>query len=298
MTTGDCLRTLEVRNYMGYGEWVNCLAVLGDGITLASASSGTVRLWNTKEGVCTHTFRHSSGTLKCLAVLPDGSLASGSHDGTVKLWDTNKEKHLKAKIKNGRRGKSAYMFFCAEERVKIKEELPDLTPREVMVELVRRWKKTKTGDTSKWDELAKKEEMATRTGPCCIRTFKGHPYWGDGSPLGMECLAVLPDGSLASGSKNGMVNIWNTTTGSCTRTLDEGHTWRVQCLAVLPDGSLASGSENGTVKLWDTRTGVCIRTLRRFTRGISGTRGPSSTSRWLYRPADQIMVTVKAVEAK
>ena len=61
------------------------------------------------------------------------------------------------------------------------------------------------------------------------------------------CLAVLPDGSLASGSFDKTVKLWKD--GVCTHTL-EGHTDGVLCLAVLPDGSLASGSHDGTVKLW------------------------------------------------
>lgn len=72
------------------------------------------------------------------------------------------------KDKNGpKRSRSAYIFFCAEERVKIKEELPDLTPREVMFELARRWKKTKTeGDISRW------EEMATKDKKRCMEDYK------------------------------------------------------------------------------------------------------------------------------
>ncbi len=64
------------------------------------------------------------------------------------------------KDKNGpKRSRSAYLFFCTEERIKIKEELPDLTPREVMFELGRRWKKTKTeGDISRWEEMATKDK--------------------------------------------------------------------------------------------------------------------------------------------
>ena len=63
----------------------------------------------------------------------------------------------------------------------------------------------------------------------------------------MTCLAVLPDGCLASGSDDKTVRLWRD--GQCTATLT-GHTDDVNCLAVLPDGTLASGSADKTVRLW------------------------------------------------
>ena len=95
-----------------------------------------------------------------------------AHGVLTKLWESKQgefallfaatPKKRKRKSSGKKRGKSAYMFFCAEERLKIREEDPELAPREVMSELGRRWKEAKKGDTSKWDELAKesKEEAA------------------------------------------------------------------------------------------------------------------------------------------
>ena len=62
--------------------------MLGDGVSLASGSGDkTVRLWNTKTGVCTRVLEGHTNRVYCLAVLGDGvSLASGSWDKTVRLW--------------------------------------------------------------------------------------------------------------------------------------------------------------------------------------------------------------------
>ena len=91
-----------------------------------------------------------------------------AHGVLTKLWESKQgelallfaatPKKRKRKSSGKKRGKSAYMFFCAEERLKIKEELPTLKGREVMCELGRRWKKAKTGDTSRWVELAKEDK--------------------------------------------------------------------------------------------------------------------------------------------
>ncbi len=83
----------------------------------------------------------------------------------------------------------------------------------------------------------------------------------------MNCLAVLPDGSLASASSDDTVRLWNKDgkDGICTHTL-EGHTQAVYCMAVLRDGSLASGSKDRAIKLW--KDGVCTHTLEGFSFSV------------------------------
>ena len=51
------------------------------------------------------------------------------------------------------------MFFCAEYREKVKEELDDPKPTEVTTELGRQWNELKT-DKKKKKELEKFEKMA------------------------------------------------------------------------------------------------------------------------------------------
>ena len=59
-----------------------------------------------------------------------------------------------------KRGKSAYIFFCAEERPKIKEANPDWKATEVTYELGARWKKLvaskKKDDVARVAKLNKK----------------------------------------------------------------------------------------------------------------------------------------------
>ena len=70
----------------------------------------------------------------------------------------------------------------------------------------------------------------------------------------MACLAVLPDGILASGSWDNTVRLWRE--GACVATLT-GHTGVVWRLVVLPDGTLASSSgclrisgHNNNIMIW------------------------------------------------
>ncbi|MEH1919359.1 trypsin-like peptidase domain-containing protein [Nostoc sp.] len=74
-------------------------------------------------------------------------------------------------------------------------------------------------------------------------------------------VAISPDGrTLASGSYDDTIKIWNISTGQEIRTLN-GHSGSVNSVAFSPDGrTLASGSDE-TIKIWNIATGQEIRTL-------------------------------------
>ena len=71
--------------------------------------------------------------------------------------DEPKEKKSRKKKAVGepKKGKSAYMFFCADERIKLKEEQPEMPPKEVLAELGARWKIFKDKDAEGVKEYEK-----------------------------------------------------------------------------------------------------------------------------------------------
>ena len=91
--------------------------------------------------------------------------------------------------------------------------------------------------------------------PACLLILKGHTY-------GVTSVAFSPDGAtLASGSGDNTVRLWDVATGAELRVL-EGHTSCVTSVAFLPDGAtLASGSRDNTVRLWEVATGAELRVL-------------------------------------
>src|SRR6476620_10963105 len=89
-----------------------------------------------------------------------------------------------------------------------------------------------------------------------LRTIEGHQD-------AVRSMAFDPRGeTLASGSGDNTVKLWETRSGKLLRTL-EGHQNQVHSVAFDPQGRmLASGGYDKTVKLWEVRSGKLLRTLK------------------------------------
>ena len=82
-------------------------------------------------------------------------------------------------------------------------------------------------------------------------------------------VAFSPNGqTLASGSQDRTIRLWNPNNGNLKRTLT-GHRDAVNSVAFSPDGrTLASGSWDGTIRLWNPNNGNLKSTLTGHTNGI------------------------------
>jgi WD40 repeat protein len=76
----------------------------------------------------------------------------------------------------------------------------------------------------------------------------------------IDCIAILPNGNIVTGSWDHTAKIWNPANGVCLQTLT-GHTGWIRCIAVLPNGNIVTGAWDNTAKIWNTTTGNCIQTL-------------------------------------
>jgi WD40 repeat protein/GTPase SAR1 family protein len=96
-----------------------------------------------------------------------------------------------------------------------------------------------------------------------LRVFEGH----DDRAL---CVAFDPEGrTLASGSGDSTVNLWEVADGKLLRVL-KGHRNSVVSLAFDPEGrTLVSGSPDGTAVLWEVANGKLLRSLRGHTGDVS-----------------------------
>ena len=88
------------------------------------------------------------------------------------------------------------------------------------------------------------------------KTFTGHTDL-------VKSIAFSPDGqTLASGSRDKTIHLWDVATGTHKKTLT-GHKDSINSLSFSADGrTLASGSRDKTVRLWNVTTGVHKKTLR------------------------------------
>ena len=73
--------------------------------------------------------------------------------------------------------------------------------------------------------------------------------------------------TLASGSTDHTIKIWDLTTATCRKTL-RGHSNSVTAVCRLDAHTLASGSSDQTIKIWDLTTGTCKQTLQGHTDSV------------------------------
>jgi WD40 repeat protein len=82
----------------------------------------------------------------------------------------------------------------------------------------------------------------------------------------ISCIALLKDGTLASGQRFGIIKIWNLETGTCIKEMqssnsqeafNSGYTGAVLCITPLENRQIACGLATGYVELWNPKTGTC-----------------------------------------
>ncbi|MBD2611882.1 MAG: trypsin-like peptidase domain-containing protein [Nostoc sp. ZfuVER08] len=100
-----------------------------------------------------------------------------------------------------------------------------------------------------------------------VKTLIGHSQkvimnYGISYPEGaVNSVAISADGkTLASGSDDKTIKIWNIATGQVIRTLNGGSNW-VTSVAFSPNGKTLVSVSRHTIKIWNVTTGQEIRTL-------------------------------------
>lgn len=75
------------------------------------------------------------------------------------------------------------------------------------------------------------------------------------------CLALLKSGEIVSGTKGGMIKIWNSESGSCVKKI-KAHKSIVNCIKLNDKEILYTCSNDNTIKIWEKETYKCVKTIR------------------------------------
>ncbi len=222
---------------------------------------GEIRVWEADKDGKPQFLRAFPGWNGGLAFSPDGKLlaavngAEGQHllgKGKVRLWDLDRGTEWPVPLQDARAGEGKVAAFSPDGRVlavggsNSAVTLWDVTTGEVLTtyrghrQLAFHLAFSNDG---RWLASLSREQ---------VKVWEVPPARAGGPVSLVACVAVAPDGArFATGSCDGTVRLWDTTTGQVMAVLP-AHKQVVRCLAFAPDGAtLASGSEDHLVKLWD-----------------------------------------------
>ncbi len=155
-----------------------------------------------------------------LAISPNGLIVGSAHDdNSVKIWDTETESELVG-FKGHTEVINKLSFSSDNTR------LASCSTDETIIV---------------WDVKKRKQQSKLIGHKDNIKAITF-------SPVDKEL--------LVSGSSDGTVRMWNSTTGKELAIISTGHTSSVKALAFTADNAmLCSGASNGTVQIWDVNTG-------------------------------------------
>lgn len=224
---------------------INIMRFSPDGAHLAVGTDVGVWLYDVSDGKETALFTERIGQVNTLAFSQDGkTLASGGHNNPeIQLWDM----HTDSKLANfSSRGSLVTIAFSQDSTT--------LTSLDFMN--IIRW----NVDTGSKDTEFPLLHVDANS--------KVSQY---GKIDSYEAVVLSKDGSsLATGTREGRIRLWETTTGKRNKDLN-GHAkvkpsnkvdMSILTLAFSPDGKIvASGCIDNTVQLWDTEIGVKLATL-------------------------------------
>ena len=198
-----------------------------DGRFIASGSiDNTLKLWDIKNRILTHTFKGHSKAVLSISFSTDGRfIASGSTDKSIKLWDI----HSKTLVHtfDGHSGRIYSVNFSPNGQFIV---------------------------SGSADKSIKLWDIENRT---LAHTFDGHSS-------AVKSVVFSPNGQvIASGLANKSIKLWDIQSQKLIHTFEEPSLGGISSVSFSPDGRfIASSSTNKSIKLWDIKNRTLVHTFK------------------------------------
>jgi WD40 repeat protein len=233
----------------GHSDPVTCMIELFDGCLASASEDATLRIWNRQANTCQVLTGHHHAILSVIE-LANGHLASSSRDRTIRIW--NRDQATCVQILKGHTDGVSRIIQLANGLLASISYDGSLRVWDWSCGTCR----VVRSDLHSLYDIASLADSKIAITCICNHTIC---IWDDTSDTNILIrqrssdnpihVTGLATGYLATGSRDGMLRIWDYKSGTCCQEL-RGHTGSIRKIIELSDANIATISKDNTIRIW------------------------------------------------